>query len=78
LAKALPDLSKFQGELVKLMDNKVKGASEHLTSQMKAIDSRLVNLRRDTNIEQFKQLLSKKADEQNVQGSFQEFEMKTS
>jgi len=36
--------------------------SQDLISMVKQIDIRLVNLRRETNIEQFKQLLTKKAD----------------
>lgn len=62
LKTALPNMSLFKEEMLSLTNSSIRNSSDQLTQQMKQIDTRLVNLRRDTNIENFKQLLNKKAD----------------
>jgi hypothetical protein len=43
-----------------------KQVENEITTQIRLLDVKLVNLRRDTNIDQFKQMLRDKADQKPV------------
>jgi hypothetical protein len=44
-----------------------KQVENEISTQIRLLDVKLVNLRRDTNIDQFKQMLRDKADQKPVQ-----------
>lgn len=64
--QALPNTSALKQELIDYIETVKQGLEDNTTEKIKGVDSRLVTLRIDTNVEAFKLALQKKANADEV------------
>ena len=62
----MPDMVQFAKEMDERTYSKIQKAEKELTSLIKSVDNRVVCLRKDSNIDMFKQLIANKATQEEV------------
>jgi len=72
----IPDLAALEGRMKVFTNEMGHGIEERTQEMLKKLDQRLVGLRREIDIDSFKQLVSVKADKHQVEGDLENHEFK--
>jgi hypothetical protein len=72
----IPDQAALEGRIKMFASEMGRDIEDRITVMLQKLDLRLVGLRRDVDIDSFKQLVSVKADKHQVDGDLENHEFK--